>query len=90
MLKCERVVGLGEIGLDHLVPDKQMPRHNDLVRAMLHMINDRHVVVVHCRGTSGDSGMEAYLLLLHLLSPISRTPKFHVHCFTGDTYFLTK
>ncbi|KAH3713324.1 hypothetical protein DPMN_073114 [Dreissena polymorpha] len=90
MLKCERVVGLGEIGLDHSVADKQWPRQNDLVRAMLHLINDRHVVVVHCRGASGDSGVEAYLLLLHLLSPISRTQRFHVHCFTGDTYVLTK
>ncbi|KAH3830992.1 hypothetical protein DPMN_104251 [Dreissena polymorpha] len=90
MLKCERVVGLGEIGLDHSVPDKQWPHQNDLVRAMLHLINDCHVVVVHCRGASGDSGVEAYLLLLHLLSPISRTQRFHVHCFTGDTYVLTK
>ncbi|KAH3696816.1 hypothetical protein DPMN_084294 [Dreissena polymorpha] len=90
MLKCEMVVGLGEIGLDHSVPDKQWPRQNDLVRAMLHMISDRHVMVVHCRGAPGDSGVEAYLLLLHLLSPISKTQRFHVHCFTGNTYVLTK
>ncbi len=90
MLNCERVVGLGEIGLDHSVFDKQWPRQNDLVRAMLHMISDRHVVVVHCRGAPGDSGVEAYLLLLHLLSPITRTQRFHVHCYTGDTYVLNK
>ncbi|KAH3737665.1 hypothetical protein DPMN_044258 [Dreissena polymorpha] len=28
MLKCERVVCLGKIGLDHSVPDKQRPRQN--------------------------------------------------------------
>ncbi|KAH3787776.1 hypothetical protein DPMN_165905 [Dreissena polymorpha] len=90
MRKSERVVGLWEIGLDHSVSDKQWPRQNYLVRAMLHMISDRHVAVVRCRGAPGDSGVEAYLLLLHLLSPISRTQRFHVHCFTGDTYVLTK
>ena len=63
----------------------------DLLKELLPFLEDRHVLVIHCRGMAGDCGTEAYLLLLHFLKKSVRTHhRIHLHCFTGNQYVLER
>ena len=86
-----RIIAFGEVGLDHSVPMKYWAFQVDLLKELLPFLEDRHVLVIHCRGMAGDCGTEAYLLLLHFLKKSVRTHhRIHLHCFTGNKYVLER
>ena len=89
LLRNPRVVAVGECGLDHSVPDKDWPAQNKLLKLILPYIEPHHVVVIHCRGITGDDGLEAYCLLRHLLGQLPQTQRFHLHSFMGNPMTVT-
>lgn len=89
LLRHPRVVALGEVGLDHSVPMKYWSHQVELLEKVLPCLEDRHVLVIHCRGMKGDCGTEAFLLLLHYLKKQVRPNQpMHLHCFTGNSYVV--
>ena len=86
-----RVIAFGEIGLDHTMPMKYWAYQVDLLKKVLPYLEDRHILVIHCRGMDGDCGTEAFLLLLHILRKHVRSHQaIHLHCFTGNTYVVNR
>ena len=67
MLKHPRVVGFGEIGLVHSVHHTYWSNHMSLLSKWMPMVPADKVLILHCRGIPGDSGMEVHVLLFHLL-----------------------
>ncbi|XP_033731240.1 uncharacterized protein LOC117341721 [Pecten maximus] len=58
-----------------------------MLEKILPLVEPRHVLVLHCRGMSGDSGAEAYLLLLHYVKKaVPEDQRIYLHCFNGDSY----
>lgn len=89
LLRHPRVVALGEVGLDHSVPMRYWAYQVELLEKVLPCLEDRHVLVIHCRGMKGDCGTEAFLLLLHYLKKHVRPNQpIHLHCFTGNSYVV--
>jgi len=85
LLANPRVAVFGEVGLDHSEPMKYWAYQVEMLEKMLPFLEDRHVLVIHCRGMEGDCGTEAFLLLLHVLKRYVRTHHpIHLHCFTGN------
>lgn len=91
LLAHPRVIAFGEVGLDHTEPMRHWANQVDLLELILPALEDRHVLVLHCRGMDGDCGTEAFLLLLHFLRKHvrSRHP-IHLHCFTGNQFVLAR
>ena len=89
LLRNPRVAAIGEIGLDHSISDKDWPAQNELLRQIVPIISPHHVVVVHCRGITGDDGLEAYCLLRHIFKTLPPTQKFHLHSFMGNQMTIT-
>lgn len=87
-----RVVAVGEMGIDHTEPTERWAGQMEMVEKILPLVDDSSVLVLHCRGMMGDTGVEAYLLLLHLLVKrrVSPNQPIHLHCFSGDQYVVTK
>lgn len=91
LLRNSRVVAFGEVGLDHSEPMKYWAYQVELLEKVLPLIEDRHVLVIHCRGMEGDCGTEAFLLLLFFLRRYVRSHQpVHLHCFTGNKYVLER
>lgn len=91
LLRHPRVVAFGEVGLDHSEPLKYWAYQIELLEKVLPYLEDRHVLVIHCRGMHGDCGTEAFLLLLHFLKKYVRPHQpLHLHCFTGNSYVLDR
>ncbi|KAL4228772.1 hypothetical protein ACF0H5_011814 [Mactra antiquata] len=91
LLQHPKVVALGEIGIDHTEPMVHWASQVQVLEQLLPFLEDRHVLVLHCRGMQRDDGTEAYLLLLHFLKKHVRSRhRIHLHCFTGDQYVLKK
>lgn len=91
ILKNQRVKALGEVGLDHTEPMKNWHLQVDLLHKVLPLLQDEHVLVIHCRGMRNDCGTEAYLLLLHVLKQHVRpNHSIHLHCFAGNQYVLQR
>ena len=91
LIKNPRVVAFGEIGLDHSEPMKYWANQVELLQKLLPFLEDRHVLVIHCRGMHGDCGTEAFLLLLHFLRKYVRSHQpVHLHCFTGNKYVVER
>lgn len=67
LLRHPSVVAFGEVGLDHSDPLKYWAYQVELLEKLLPSLEDRHVLVIHCRGMHGDCGTEAFLLLLPFL-----------------------
>ena len=67
LLRHPRVIAFGEVGLDHTEPLKYWAYQVELLEKVLPYLEDRHVLLIHCRGMIGDCGTEAFLLLLHFL-----------------------
>ena len=84
-------MAFGEIGLDHSEPMKFWANQVELLQKLLPFLEDRHVLVIHCRGMHGDCGTEAFLLLLHFLRKYVRSHQpVHLHCFTGNKYVVER
>ena len=91
LLRHPRVVAFGEIGLDHSEPMKYWAYQVELLEKVLPALEDRHVLVIHCRGMDGDCGTEAFLLLLYFLRRYVRSHQpIHLHCFSGNQYVLER
>ncbi|KAH3886950.1 hypothetical protein DPMN_010963 [Dreissena polymorpha] len=87
LLANPRVVAFGEVGLDHSEPMKYWEYQVEMLEKMLPFLEDRHVLVIHCRGMEEDCGTEAFLLPLHFRKRYVRTHhSIHLHCFTGNRY----
>jgi TatD DNase family protein len=78
------VVAIGEVGLDHSVDPADWWYQMKLLLKLLPIIRENKVLVLHCRGITGDNGIEAHLLLLHLLKPLSRQQRIQLHAFNGN------
>ena len=91
IIRHQGVTAFGEVGLDHSVPMKYWAYQVDLLKKLLPFLEDRHVLVLHCRGMEGDCGTEAFLLLLHFLEKQVRPQQpIHLHCFTGNKYVVER
>ena len=91
LIRNPRVVAFGEIGLDHSEPMKYWAYQVELLEKVLPFLEDRHVLVVYCRGMDGDCGTEAFLLLLYVLRKYVRSHQpMHLHCFTGNRYVVER
>ncbi|KAH3691240.1 hypothetical protein DPMN_193188 [Dreissena polymorpha] len=90
LLRSERVVADGEIGVDHSEPPQNWHLQMDLLRLTIPLVKGNHVLVLHCRGMKDDCGTEAFMLLLNLLKRLPVTQKIHLHCFTGNAYVLSR
>lgn len=91
LLRNPRVVAFGEVGLDHSEPMKYWAYQVELLEKVLPFLEDRHVLVIHCRGMQGDCGTEAFMLLLYFLRKNVRSHQsVHLHCFTGNSYVLER
>ncbi|XP_033728831.1 uncharacterized protein LOC117317969 [Pecten maximus] len=87
LVRQRRVTAVGEVGVDHSVPPEQWPQQLVMLEKILPLVEPRHVLVLHCRGMSGDSGAEAYLLLLHYVKKaVPEDQRIYLHCFNGDSY----
>ena len=91
LLQHQRVIALGEMGLDHTEPIESWASQVKLLEKVFPLIEDRHVLVIHCRGKDGDCGTEAFMLLLHFMKKKVRSfQPIHMHCFTGNQYVLDR
>ena len=91
LLRHPRVIAFGDVGLDHTEPLKYWAYQVELLEKVLPYLEDRHVLVIHCRGMIGDCGTEAFLLLLHFLKKnVRQHQQIHLHCFTGNSYVLDR
>ena len=84
IIRHRGMIAFGEVGLDHTLPMKYWTYQVDLQKKVLPFLEDRHVLVLHCRGMEVDYGTEAFLLLLHFLERQVRPQQpIHLNCFTG-------
>ncbi|KAH3884413.1 hypothetical protein DPMN_008391 [Dreissena polymorpha] len=90
LLRSDRVVAVGEIGLDHSEPPLNWHLQMELLRLTIPLVKGNHVLVLHCRGMEDDCGTEAFMLLLNQLKSLPRTQGIHLHCFTGNAYVLSR
>lgn len=92
MVKNERVVGIGECGLDYyrLPEDRDHEEIKSLERAAFEkqiqfaLDNDK-ALCIHCRPTDGT--IDAYEDLLEIVTNVKKENpqlRFEVHCYTGD------
>ncbi len=83
------VVGVGEVGLDHSVPSWHWSKQHELLDAILPHLEERHTLVLHCRGRSSEDCEEAYsALLYHCVGVAAPSQRIHLHCFTGTLYVV--
>ena len=81
LLTHPRVVAFGEVGLDHTEPLKYWAYQVEFLEKVLPYLEDRHVLVIHCRGMIGDCSTEAFLLLLHFNRSIFIVSRGTVMCW---------
>ena len=85
LLKGNRVVGLGEVGLDYTHAENTWGAQRLVLKTLLPLvvIHDK-AVVIHCRENAaghGKAGRDCRLILSKVLPSYHR---IHVHCFQGD------
>lgn len=84
LVRQPEVVACGEVGLDHTVPPSQWNGQRRLLGNVLDHLQDRQVLVLHCRPGPGEGNNQLYTDLLGCLADVPRTQPIHLHCFTGD------
>ncbi|KAH3694182.1 hypothetical protein DPMN_081621 [Dreissena polymorpha] len=86
LLGRPEVVGFGEVGLDHSVHYSEWLGQAVLLQRVLEYLEERHVLVLHCRGSTHDmDGREVNMRLLSILhGVINRDQRIYLHCFRGD------
>lgn len=98
LVKTERVVGIGECGLDYYrLPDdrdheeiKQLQRQAFNVQIQFALENNK-ALCIHCRPSDGT--LDAYEDLLEIVRAVkAQNPqlRFEVHCYTGDAVTAVK
>ena len=92
LLKRPEVVGLGEVGIDHSVPPKYWGRQLRALNSTLTLLQDRHVLVIHCRNmeSSGQISEAYYTLLYHLQPRVRKEQNIHLHCFSGSADLVSE
>ena len=60
LLANPRVTVFGEVGINHKEPMKYWAFQVEMLERMLPFLEDRHVLVIHCRGMEDDCGTEAF------------------------------
>ena len=93
LLRHPKVTALGEIGLDF--KDACEDKHAlqvKVARTALRFLEDRHVLVLHCRGVGRDDTTRVYFSMLHLLKQchVPASQRIQLHCFTGDAYIVER
>ncbi|XP_033747059.1 uncharacterized protein LOC117332283 [Pecten maximus] len=87
LVRQRRATAVDEVGFDHSVPPEYWHQQVVVLEKILPLVEPRHVLVLHCRGISGDSGAEAYLLRLHYVKKaVPEDQRIYLHCFNGDSY----
>jgi Tat protein secretion system quality control protein TatD with DNase activity len=84
LLRNERVVALGEVGLDRTEPADTWGLQEEVLIRILELSSPCQPIILHIRdGEDRQSGV-LYLECLELLKPnVARTQKVVLHCFTG-------
>ncbi|KAH3872198.1 uncharacterized protein LOC127868684 [Dreissena polymorpha] len=84
LLRNERVVALGEVGLDRTEPADTWGLQEEVLTRILELSSPCQPIILHIRdGEDRQSGV-LYLMCLELLKPnVARTQKVVLHCFTG-------
>ena len=91
LIQHPRVCALGEVGLDRTEPVRDWSSQLILLEKVLPLLQDRHVLILHCRGMDGDCGTEAFLqLLLFVRKHVKPAHPIHLHCFTGNCYVVER
>ena len=82
--ELNRIVGIGEIGLDYHYPDYNKQRQYDALRAQIELALEFDVaIVIHTR----DAGSE----VLEVLDEYKRdNPRGIIHCFSENDFFANK
>ncbi|MES9881796.1 MAG: TatD family hydrolase [Sedimenticola sp.] len=84
LLTAPETVGFGEVGLDETVGDDDYRRQFDILDRILPHLEDRHVLILHCREARNSSDGHVYHALLELLKPVVHPHHpIHLHCFCG-------
>ena len=85
LLQLPEITGLGEVGLDRTAPISKWNSQLQVLGKVLGFLQDRHVLVLHCRGVEKEDPSEVYsTVLMHLKGQVRRDQAIHVHCFTGN------
>ncbi|KAH3827324.1 hypothetical protein DPMN_129256 [Dreissena polymorpha] len=84
LLRNERVVALGEVGLDRTEPADTWGLQEEVLTRILELSSPCQPIILRIRdGEDRQSGV-LYLECLELLKPnVARTQKVVLHCFTG-------
>ena len=86
LVALPEVAGVGEIGLDQTVKSKKFPMQRDVLAECLAMVQERHVLVLHCRESSQDTKSDLLASLFYQVSEMVPTEqRIHLHCFSGTT-----
>lgn len=87
LVKLEDVAGVGEVGIDQSVSRKEWGAQQDLLAEILPLVEERHVLVLHCRGMDSKDSEDAFTTLLYqCVGVLSPTQRIHLHCFTGTAH----
>jgi TatD DNase family protein len=84
--KCDRVVAVGEIGLDYFYnkEEEKLKRQREIFRNFLKFSAEfKKPAVIHCR----DAFEDTYEDIKNILP---RTQPFVIHCYTGDQHWAPK
>lgn len=85
LLELPEVSGLGEVGLDHTATFSRWYPQLQILNKVVGFLQDRHVLVLHCRGIMNEDPSEVYsTVLMHLKGRVRKEQPIHVHCFTGN------
>lgn len=85
LLQLPEISGLGEVGLDRTAPISKWNSQLQVLNKVIGFLQDRHVLVLHCRGVEKEDPSEVYsTVLMHLKGRVRRDQAIHVHCFTGN------
>ena len=76
------VTGVGEVGIDHTVNSSLWRCQHIVLDQALDVLEDRHVLVFHCRSPAGSDEV-FYPLIFHLRGRVDRNQRIHLYCFQG-------
>ena len=87
-LSDPRVAALGEVGLDHTVPERDHAVQEQVLEKVLTVCGLGHVLVLHVRGSKKTDplGDKVYAKCLEIVQKkCSMFQRIHLHCFNGSS-----